>query len=123
MAVTSLSDTLATQLANPILDTTDAWRTLILDHKTYLINTGEYINISKEILAQCNYNLDRFLRQESRDPSIKWIVLVLNDLLSDVDFNMDMLSDGIWLPDIDAVNELYTNYLAATAMGTQIQTA
>ncbi len=106
----ALTDYLTQKASDPLLDTDPAWRLFIIDHKAYIISSAIQQQISPEVMTQCNYNLIRYMRAQNLQTNLAWIVLILNDLNSDIDFYADMLSLTIYIPNEPVIQTLYQTY-------------
>ncbi len=114
-AINTLSSYLTTQTSNPLLDTTAAWRQLILDHKTYIRINSFRVTISPDALTQYQYNPQRFLRENGYMVELYWIFLFINDFNSDADFNLDMLNAFVYVPKDTTIQNLYTLYISSVS--------
>lgn len=108
--MSSLSAYLAQQNKNPLMDTDDAWRQFVLDHRFKLIAGATPVLPTNELLSQNNYDIQRYLREINIDPTYFWIIFVMNDIDSDMNFHMDRVNSVIYIPTQADVTELYTTY-------------
>ncbi len=114
----ALTDYLTTLTSDPLLDTDPAWRQFIIDHKAYIISSAGQQKVSPEVMTQCNYNLIRYLRIQNLQVNLAWIVLLINGLDSDIDFNADMLSLTLYVPSETLIQTLYQTYQTVSQVST-----
>ena len=95
-------------------DSDPNWRLFVLDHKAVIIQNSELINIVGDVMHLVNYSIKNLLRQPqvNRDPGIDWIVRLINNLKSDIDFYDVRL---LWIPPMNYVTQLYQLYMTTTA--------
>ena len=108
--MSSLSIILAKKNKNPLMDTDNSWRQFVLDHRFNLIAGATPVLPTNELLAQNNYDLQRYLRAINIDPTYHWIVYILNDIDSDMMFHMNRVKSVIYIPTQADVTRLYTTY-------------
>jgi hypothetical protein len=82
----SLSDLLEKAI-DPHGDDQGPWRQFVLDHLDWIAVRSKSYLPSDVLMYQYRYDLVRYLKEaRSRKTDIAWIVLLLNDIPSDFDF-------------------------------------
>lgn len=99
---------------NTDLSNTDAdWVHFVKDNYKLLVETGGWLSLDKFKHNSMKYRLEDFLREEFIDPSIAWIILLINQLGSNIDFvNLDRLL----VPDIKVLRRLREQYVSLRAI-------
>lgn len=111
----ALLDDLQTAMSSPFLDMNVNWKQYVYDHRMYLRANANRIVPSGERLVSCRYNLQRWLREEGYDPTIWWIVLLLNGMKNDLDFDSSWADKVIYVPTGTQMNTAYLSYLTTSA--------
>ncbi len=104
----ALTDLLALA-TNNYSDTDRAWRQLVDDHKTYLINGATRQLISPSYFQGVRFDIQRLLRNINYDVSCYWIVQLINNIPNDIYFDAITL---VLLPDMTAIQMLYTEHIS-----------
>ena len=96
-------------------DSDPNWRQFVLDHKGVILQNAEVVNIIGDVMHLVNYSIRNFLQQPQlrRDPGIDWIVRLINNLKSDIDFVDVRL---LYVPQINYLTTLYQLYQTTTAL-------
>jgi hypothetical protein len=109
----SLSDLLAASQQNSLSDDQATWRQYVLDHLDYIAGQSQSFTIDAVLINQYRYDLTRYLKNElSRQLDIAWIVLLLNDMANDFDFDQP---GNYKIPTDRLINDLYHVYIAIVA--------
>lgn len=104
----ALIDTLSNSLNN-YDDTDPNWRQFVDDHKTYLINLSNVATISTSYMQGYRYALRRYLNTIRYNTHCTWIVRLVNNLPSDVQFTDSV--NSLLIPPMSVIEDLYTTYL------------
>lgn len=107
---TTLIEYLQQANANPLMDTDVKWRQFVSDHKITLRSSCTQLVPTNELLTQCNYNISRYLRMCGISSVFKWIVIMINDIDSDMAFAIDRVPTVIYIPTQAGVTKLYQSY-------------
>lgn len=107
---TLLLDALNTQAHHPLLDTDADWRQYVLDHRDVIKGDASIVIPTKEMLAQCAYNVPRYLRSQKVDPVYTWIFYLINGLDSDQDFSVNFPASVIYIPNQTTIRQMYSTY-------------
>lgn len=108
MALRDAYQNLNTDLSNNDAD----WVEYIRDHYTTIVNTGGWIALDKFKHNTMKYRLEDFLQEEGMDTSIAWIILLINQLGSNINFiNLTKLL----LPDMKVIRRLREQYVSLNA--------
>lgn len=84
-----------------------AWEQFIRDHFTYLWEGAKIHKPTAAYMRPHEYNLKFYLKSISFDISAEWIVRLLNDITTDIDF---INITEIRVPDMGIVKELYQTF-------------
>ena len=84
------------------------WRQVILDHKSYLIANSRTAIISSSYMQRYVHSLKRYLRSMNYSTNCAWIVGIINNIPSDVQFTSETLT--LYIPNMSVIEELYTTY-------------
>ena len=112
----SALDFLETILEDPYTDTDINWVQYISDHVGYLRSTTSLVYPSAEVMAQNMYDVKRYIRNvQGGDQEIWWIVLLMNDLRSDMEFTYDNVANGLYVPTTAQIRSLYSTFISTSA--------
>ena len=88
-----MSNTESVKLAERLIETQttygnhiSGWERFIRDHKNYLIKTGDIHTLSSEEKSRNKYKLRYLLRDIGVDPVLYWVVFIMNNIDSDIEF-------------------------------------
>lgn len=113
----SLSDILTTKIQKDDgADDQGSWRQFVCDHLDYIAVRSRTYNIKPEVMELYKYDLPRFLKDRmSLHWDIGWIVVLLNDLGSELGF-----SDygNYVIPSDTLISNLYHSYKTIAANAT-----
>lgn len=90
-------------------DTDPKWRLFISDHKQYLIGQSNTATISNSYMQGYQYSLRRYLRSIHYNIHFAWIVSLINDIPTDVQFTTNVIM--LLIPPQNVLEALYTNYI------------
>lgn len=108
MALRDVYIGLETDLSNADED----WVHYVKDHYKLIVASGGWLSLDKFRHNTMKYRLEDFLKDESIDPSISWIILMINQLGSNVDFaNLERLL----IPDLKFIQHLREQYVSLRA--------
>lgn len=109
----SLSQLLDKSQQDSMGDDQSTWRQFILDHLDYIAKNSRRYDIDANQMTEYRYDLKRYLKNElTLHFDIAWIVLLLNDLFNDFDFDQP----GIYvIPNDRLINDLYHTYITISA--------
>ena len=104
----SLTGLIASSITSEVGDDQAGWRQFVLDHIVYIRNLSKVTVISAEVMNQYRYNLKHYLKQVVRThQDIGWIVQLLNELRSDMDF---YIPGSFYIPQDNTIRDLYLTY-------------
>lgn len=106
----ALIDTLNASL-NFYDDLDNGWRQFILDHLIYLQTQSDTATISNSYMQSCSFSLKRYLRSINYSTNWAWIVGLVNNIPTDVQFTFGV--NSLYLPTNTVLQRLYTDYCAA----------
>jgi hypothetical protein len=106
----ALIDTLNASI-NQYDDTDVVWRQFISDHKQYLIGQSQTYSISSSYLQSYIFSMKRYLRSIGYNTHLAWIVSLINNIPSDVQFVAG--TTLLYVPSLTLIQSLYTNYVTA----------
>lgn len=113
--MTALS-VLSTIAGDPMSDSDINWVQFVSDHVSYIRANSAKVYPSAQIMAQNRYDMKRYLRNVmSRNQEMWWIVLRINDMASDLDFTVDNVRNGIYVPTETLMNTLYGSFISTSA--------
>lgn len=98
--------------ADKYYDNNEKWVQLIKDHIEYIRETSTERTISADFFRPYKYNLNYYLRAIAFNPSMEWIVRLINDMPSDMDF---IHINTILVPSKNVIKELYKVYQSLEA--------
>lgn len=107
----SLLSELAAYNNNTILGNDAGWRLFVLDHIENVRSNGTTLTITPALMSQCQNDLPRLLRSENISSVLDWVVYMLNDFQSDLDFVIPEIGRRtIYVPDLSYMQDLYQSY-------------
>lgn len=113
--MTALS-VLSSITSDPMSDSDINWVQFVSDHVSYIRANSPKVYPSAQIMAQNRYDMKRYLRNVmSRNQEMWWIVLRVNDMDSDMDFVLDNVRGGIYVPTAALMNTLYASFISTSA--------
>lgn len=113
--MTALSVLNAT-IGDAMSDSDINWVQFVSDHVSYIRANSAKLYPSAQIMAQNRYDMKRYLRNVlSRNQEMWWIVLRINDMASDIDFTLDNIRNGIYVPTEQLMNTLYASFISTSA--------
>ena len=89
-------------------DTDPVWRQFIADHKQYLIDRSNTVFISPSYIQGYVYSLPRYLKSIAYNIHCTWIIRLINNIPTDIDFNTSVSS--LMIPPFTVIQGLYTTY-------------
>lgn len=113
--MTALSVLNAT-IGDAMSDSDINWVQFVSDHVSYIRANSAKVYPSAQVMAQNRYDMKRYLRNVmSRNQEMWWIVLRINDMASDLDFTLDTVRSGIYVPTETLMNTLYASFISTSA--------
>lgn len=110
----ALVDDLKTKASDPYVLGDIDWYQFVLDHKDYIRQRSTQVMPSGEIIGQTRYDVTRWLRKENFEPKFWWIVMVINDINSDLDYRKNNILIPIFIPTVTVIKNLYTSYISTS---------
>lgn len=86
------------------------WVQFVRDHRRAILAQARAVTITPETMNRYQYRLEDYLRTQSVDLNLLWLVMELNSLNSAADFNG---LDSLWLPDAAQLRQLYAQAVSA----------
>ena len=84
----TLVDIIKNANSSVVYDDGGPWRQFILDHLDFIASKSQVYSIAPEVMYLYQYDLKRFLKEKMQiNEDIAWIVLLLNNLSSDFEFD------------------------------------
>ena len=108
----SIMDLLAIKV-NETDDTDPDWRNMVRDYKTQIIDNSVQYQVSLSLMDAVAYNSAKFLRYISAKSSLRWIMLYINDIHTDINF---INLTTIYVPNSGYIDDLYTTYQTITSV-------
>lgn len=113
--MTALSVLNAT-IGDAMSDSDINWVQFVSDHVSYIRANSAKVYPSAQVMAQNRYDMKRYLRNVmSRNQEMWWIVLRINDMASDLDFTLDNVRSGLYVPTEALMNTLYASFISTSA--------
>ena len=84
------------------------WVKYVNDHYQQIFETAQSVEVDKSDTYWKFFRMEDFLRDYNCDPNIGWIVLMINQIPSTLDFK-DI--DNILIPDPDTLHSLRQSYM------------
>jgi hypothetical protein len=102
----SLSQRLKTSVGN-YTNTDSLWVQYVKDHRSYLLNLSNKIDIDSITMFNYRYRPEDFLAYKGYSKRVSWIILWLNQIYSHTDF-VDL--KYIFIPELSIIENLYATY-------------
>lgn len=101
-------------LSTVINDTATEWIQLVTDHRRNIQEASSFVTITPDVLNSYRYRPGDYLAEVwSIDRSYIWIFLLINDLVTVVDFD-DPVTE-VYVPSVQYITELRATYRAKLA--------
>ena len=94
-------------------DISSAWLQFIQDHREYIQERSEYVEITPNEMAYYQYRIRKYLAYKSYDTTYELVFRIINHLTKDSDFNSSLTS--VYLPDKSTITELRRLYQTVQA--------
>lgn len=105
----SLIEIINNNLNTKFSDDQGSWRQFILDHLDYIAQRSNSYMIDADLMYGYRYDLQRYLKENQRiHQDIAWIVLLLNNMGSDLEF--DTPGEYV-IPNDTLIQNLYYSYM------------
>lgn len=111
MTITSLTSRISSLRSNPMRDYDPAWRLMVQDHKASLkANAMKVKALTANDLNKYQYNIKAWLQACGKPTDQFWVTLFINDLASNIDFNMSLIGKPFYIVNSDDVSKLLNKY-------------
>lgn len=94
-------------------DISSSWLQFIQDHREYIQERSEYVEITPNEMAYYQYRVRKYLAYKSYDTTYELVFRIINHLTKDSDFNSSLTS--VYLPDRSTITELRRLYQTVQA--------
>lgn len=94
-------------------DISSSWLQFIQDHREYIQERSEYVEITPNEMAYYQYRIRKYLAYKSYDTTYELVFRIINHLTKDSDFNSSLTS--VYLPDKSTITELRRLYQTVQA--------
>lgn len=94
-------------------DISSSWLQFIQDHREYIQERSEYVEITPNEMAYYQYRVRKYLAYKSYDTTYELVFRIINHLTKDSDFNSSLTS--VYLPDKSTITELRRLYQTVQA--------
>lgn len=94
-------------------DISSSWLQFIQDHREYIQERSEYVEITPNEMAYYQYRVRKYLAYKSYDTTYELVFRIINHLTKDSDFNSSI--NGVYLPDKSTITELRRLYQTVQA--------
>lgn len=94
-------------------DISSSWLQFIQDHREYIQERSEYVEITPNEIAYYQYRIRKYLIYKSYDTTYELVFRIINKLTKDSDFNSSIT--GVYLPDRGTITELRRLYQTVQA--------
>lgn len=88
-------------------DTDSEWRLFIKDHRQLIIKNSNMCFLDADDNELFRFRPKEFLEHNKIDPDILWIVLWINQIYNEIEFNN---IKELFIPKIEYINSLYEQY-------------
>lgn len=94
-------------------DISSSWLQFIQDHREYIQERSEYVEITPNEMTYYQYRIRKYLAYKSYDTTYELVFRIINHLTKDSDFNSSLTS--VYLPDKSTITELRRLYQTVQA--------
>lgn len=94
-------------------DISSSWLQFIQDHREYIQERSEYVEITPNEMAYYQYRIRKYLAYKNYDTTYELVFRIINHLTKDSDFNSSLTS--VYLPDRSTITELRRLYQTVQA--------
>lgn len=119
----SFSDKLTSKIqsnAEAVNIPSTSWLQFLQDHKTYIRNRSSTVTLTETDLVKYQYRIRRYLTESYGGTYIELVFRVINNLADDVDFNLNLVGESVYVPPTSLVNELRSSYRTNLSMATKL---